>query len=167
LRALELEGQLVAALAHELAHQQLAHQLIAWRRKVNATRGQSYLLDFRGEWKDNFLGERGALFLECAMEEEADKLAPMLVYKAGFDPRLYSSYLQLLRKEELAQPSRLAALLSLHPPLVDRIEWAREGLIKLPPRKDPNLSSPTFQQIKGILREAAKKAGKAPQKGAP
>ncbi|MGZ3735010.1 MAG: M48 family metalloprotease [Bdellovibrionota bacterium] len=156
LRAVELEGQLAAAIAHELAHQELSHPLISWRRKVNSTRGQSYLLDFSGDWKDNFLGERGALFLDRSMEEEADKLAPLILYKAGFDPRVYSSYLQLLRKQELADTGSVAALLSLHPPVTDRIAWAKEGMLKLPPKKDSSLSSATFQQIKAILKEAAK-----------
>ncbi len=160
LRAVELEGQLAAAISHELAHQQLNHPLIIWRRKVNANRGQHYLLDFSGDWKDNFLGGRGALFLDKAMEEEADGLGPLILYKAGFDPRLYLSYLQLLRKLELDDVEKVAGLLSLHPSLQERQHWAREGIMKLPPRKDPNISSPTFQQIKAILKEAARKPGK-------
>jgi predicted Zn-dependent protease len=167
LRTVELEGQLAAALAHELAHQELNHPLIAWRRKVNSSRGQSYLLDLGGDWKDNFLGERGALFLDRSMEEEADKLAPVIMYKAGFDPRVYGSYLQLLRRQELSDATNVAALLSLHPPLTDRQKWAKEGMLRLPPKKDSNLSSATFQQIKAILKEAAKKAPskKAADKG--
>jgi predicted Zn-dependent protease len=158
LRAVELEGQLAAALAHELAHQELNHPLIAWRRKVNSSRGQSYPLDLSGDWKDNFLGERGALFLDRSMEEEADRLAPVILYKAGFDPRVYGSYLQLLRRQELSDVTNVAALLSLHPALTERQRWAKEGMLRLPPKKDPNLSSATFQQIKAILKEAAKKA---------
>lgn len=162
IRAVDLEGQLAAAVAHELAHQELNHPLIAWRRKVNSNRGQSYILEFNGLWKDEFLGERGALFLDKGMEEEADRLAPLILYKAGFDPRVYTSFLQLLRKEELAHPRDVAALLSLHPPLVDRMKWAKEGWLKLPPKKESSLSSPTFQQIKSILKEAAKRAPKSP-----
>jgi predicted Zn-dependent protease len=164
IRAVDLEGQLAAAIAHELAHQQLGHQLVTWRRRVNSTRGQSYLLELQGSWKENFLGERGALFLDRAMEEEADRLAPLILYKAGFDPRVYTSYLQLLRKRELDDTGTVAALLSLHPPLPDRMKWAREGWLKLPPKKDSSLSSPTFQQIKAILKETAKLAPKAKER---
>jgi predicted Zn-dependent protease len=162
IRAVDFEGQLAAAISHELAHQQLGHQLIMWRRKVNSARGQSYVLDFQGDWKTNFLGERGALFIDAGMEEEADKLAPLILYKAGFDPRVYTSYLQLLRKHELEDTSSVAAILSLHPPMADRLKWAKEGWLKLPPKKDSNLSSPTFQQIKAILKETARLA---PKKG--
>jgi predicted Zn-dependent protease len=164
IRAVELEGQLAAAIAHELAHQELGHPLITWRRKVNSTRGQSYLLEFSGDWKANFLGERGALYLDKGMEEEADKLAPLILYRAGFDPRVYTSYLQLLRRQELADTASVAALLSLHPPLEERMKWAKEGWLKLPPKKDSMLSSATFQKLKSILKEAAKRAGKTRQK---
>ena len=164
IRSVELEGQLAGAIAHELAHQQLNHQLVAWRRKVNSTRGQRYILELRGSWRDEFLGERGALFLDRAMEEEADRLAPSLLYKAGFDPRVYTSYLQLLRKLELDDTESVAALISLHPPSADRLRWAKEGWLRLPPKKESSLSSPTFRQIKAILKEAAKLSPKSERK---
>ena len=130
----------------------------------SGSRGQGYLLEFRGEWKTSFLGERGALFLDRGMEEEADKLAPVILYKAGFDPRLYSSYLQLLQREEEAHTEMVAALLSLHPPLAERLLWAKESWLRIPPKKDPAVSSPTFQQIKAILKEVQKMSPKAGKK---
>lgn len=157
LRATELEGQLAAAISHELAHQRLNHPLILWRRKVNANRGRRYLLDFSGGFRANFLGEEGAIHLEKGMEEEADRLAPLVLYRAGFDPRVYASYLQLLRKLEISDPPRVATMLSLHPPLAERSAWVKSALAKLPPLKDPAVSSATFQQIKSILQEAAKR----------
>lgn len=159
LRAVELEGELAAAISHELAHQRLNHQLIVWRRKMNASRGQSYALDFSGDWKEKFLGKRGALYMDPGMEEEAETMGIFLLYQAGFDPRLYTSYLQLLRKMELSSTAEVAALISLHPPLAQRLKWAKDGTAMLPPRKEANLSSPTFQQIKAILKQAAKRAG--------
>jgi len=157
LRATELEGQLAGAIAHELAHQRLNHPLILWRRKVNANRGQRYLLDFSGGFKANFLGENGAIHMEKGMEEEADRLAPLVLYHAGFDPRLYSSYLQLLKRLEASNPTELATMMNLHPPLSERSTWVKSALAKLPPLKDPAVSSATFQQIKSILQEAAKR----------
>lgn len=163
LRSMELEGQFAAAIAHELAHQRLSHLLMHWRRKVNANRGGKFLLGFEGEFKDEFLGEEGALHLEAGMEEEADKLAAIILYKADFDPRLYVSYLQLLKKFEQTEPSRVQIIQGLHPPIKDRIEWAKEALLTLPPLKDPNVSSQTFQQLKLILKDAEKKAEKPNQ----
>ncbi len=163
LRSVEIEGQLAAALAHELAHQQLNHPLVQWRRKVNANRGQANLLEFRGDWKDEFLGPGGALYLDRAMEEEAESLAPIMLYRARFDPRVYISYLQLLKNLEEKDKERIGAMASLHPPIALRLTWAKESLAKLQPLKDPQVSSQTFQEIKGILKEAVKRAadGKA------
>jgi predicted Zn-dependent protease len=161
LRAMKLEGELAGALSHELAHQQLGHSLVIWRRKVNANRRQRYLLDFSGPWKAHFLGPEGALQLEKGMEEEADRLAPVILYRSGFDPRLYTSYLEVLRKIEVSDPARVANLMSLHPSIKEREAWVKESLAKLPPLKDPSVSSATFQQIKDILQEAAKRGGKA------
>jgi predicted Zn-dependent protease len=158
LRAMELEGQLAAALAHELAHQQLGHPLILWRRKVNNRAGKN-LLDFGGSWAGSFLGEGGALKLEPGMEEEADRLAPVILYRAGFDPRLYLSYLQVLRKLEAASPASVAAMASLHPPLAKRMEWVKKTLVQIPPRKEAGVSSATFEQIKSILQQTAEKKG--------
>jgi predicted Zn-dependent protease len=160
LRAANIEGEFAAALAHELAHQQLNHQLIQWRRKVNANRGQRYLLDFSGAWKDNFLGPSGALMLEKGMEQEADELAPVILYRAKFDPRVYTAYLQLLRRLEQKSPGDVATLLSLHPSFQERIAWTTAALLKLPPVKDANVSSESFEQVKDLLRETAKKSEK-------
>lgn len=158
LRAVELEGQLASALAHELAHQQLNHSLIEWRRKVNAHRGERYILDFSGDWTTRFLGERGALHLEKGMEEEADRLAPVILYRAQFDPRLYVSYLQLLKKLQQSEGARVRHMLGLHPPLAERQAWVKEALVKLPPMRDPRVNSSTFQELKIRLKEAESKA---------
>jgi predicted Zn-dependent protease len=162
IRAAELEGHLAAALAHELAHQQLNHPLQVWRRKVNGNRVQRNLLDFTGSWRNNFLGEGGAIFLPAGMEEEADRLAPVILYRAKFDPRLYSSYLQILKNAEAARGKSVAMMASLHPPIAARIAWTKDALVKIPPLRDASLSSQTFKQIKSILQEAAKRGAAKP-----
>ena len=162
LRAMELEGQLAAALAHELAHQQLNHPLISWRRKVNSNRGQKYLLDFGSDWRKSFLGEDGALYFPKGMEQEADQLAPVILYRAKFDPRLYSSYLQILRKLDVSHHSAVENLMGLHPPIEKRLNWAKDVLARLPPLKDAGISSASFLQIRAIL-DAAEKKGKERQ----
>jgi predicted Zn-dependent protease len=163
LRAVELEGQLVAAIAHELAHQQLNHHLIEWRRKVNANRGQRYLLDFSGDWRERFLNEAGALHIERGMEEEADRLVPVLLYRGQYDPRLYISYLTLLKRLELNEKERVASMLSLHPPVANRISWVKEELVKLPPMRDPRVSSAAFQELKIRLKDAEKQKQDPPK----
>lgn len=166
LRNVTSEGELASALAHELAHQQLSHQLMQWRRRVNSNRGEHYLLDFSGDWRERFLGKGGALELTPGMEQEADELAPLLLYQAHIEPRIYLSYLQLLKRKEQTELSEVAGMIRTHPPLNDRINWSKAAMAKLPPLKDPAGSSSSFQQVKSLLRETAKKNEKAaPGKG--
>jgi predicted Zn-dependent protease len=156
LRFVELEGQLAAAIAHELAHQQLNHYLILWRKKVNANREHSYLLNFKTGFPDVFLGRGGALQLTDGAEEEADRLAPVILYRANFDPRVYVAFLQAIRKQQSVSLKSVEVITRLHPNVEKRIDWAKDSLLKIPPRKDASLSSSSFQQIKAILEKAAK-----------
>ena len=167
LRLVDLEGQLAGAISHELAHQQLGHQLIKWRRKVNAHRGEKYIVDFSGNWEDEFLGKDGALYLDPAMEEEADKLALVILYRAKFDPRSYLSFLELLQKQENSKSLRknVIDLMELHPPIASRLKWVKEGLASLPPMKDPILSSQSFTGLKQKLLEAEKASKKERNEG--
>ena len=165
LRSVELEGQLAAAIAHELAHQQLNHYLVMWRKKVNGNRNSNRnLLDFSGEWRARFLGENGAIVLGNAAEEEADRLAPVILYKAGFDPRLYVSYLEILQSLKMNSPEQVREMLSIQPPTEARIKWAKEIISSLPPLKDPIVSSSTFKEVKAMLLDAEKKVDKKDEK---
>jgi predicted Zn-dependent protease len=160
LRAVTSEGEFASALAHELAHQQLNHQLIQWRRKVNSNRGGHYLLDFDGDWRERFLGAGGALVLSPAMEQEADELAPVILYQAHIEPRIYINYLQLLKRLEQTSLNDVAGMVRTHPPVNERLAWVKNALAKLPPLKEPDGSSSSFQQVKSLLTEAAKKTEK-------
>lgn len=164
IRIANAEGDLASALAHELAHQKLNHPLVSWRRKLNANRSNPAVLEFSGDWRERFLGVDGALVLSPAMEQEADEVAPIILYHARYEPRLYMSYLQTLKALEQSSLADVAALLRAHPRLNDRIQWTKAGLTKLPPLKEAEASSASFQQVKSLLREAAKKNEK-PAKG--
>lgn len=159
LRFVEIEGHLAAAISHELAHQQLNHYLTLWRKRVNANREHTYLLDFRTSFQDVFLGRGGAIQLSDGAEEEADRMAPILLYQAKFDPRVYLSFLQNLKKQQTSNLKSVEILVRLHPSLDQRISWAKDALLKIPPRRDASLSSSSFHQIKAILNKAAKAAG--------
>ena len=90
----------------------------------------------------------------------ADRLAPVILYRAGFDPRVYLSYLQLLKKLEASRSESFAKMASLHPPVSERIEWVKSALLQIPPRKDASVSSASFAQIKSILQQTAEKGAK-------
>lgn len=156
IRETEYEGELAAAVAHELAHQQLAHALIVWRQRINAVRPNRYLLETEGDFTDLFLGKNGYLWLGEGREREADELAPVILFRANFDPRLYPSYLHRLQRLEKEQSGRMHALLSLHPPVLERITWSKGAVLNIPPLRDPRVSSPGFMEIKGILKSVEK-----------
>jgi predicted Zn-dependent protease len=156
LRFVEFEGQLASAIAHELSHQQLNHYLILWRKKVNANRERAYLLDFKTSFQESFLGTGAAIDLSDGMEEEADQLAPVILFRAKYDPRSYLSFLQSVKKQQNANLKSIELITKLHPPIEKRIEWARQSLLKIPPQKDASISSSSFQQIKAILAKTAK-----------
>lgn len=165
LRAVNTEGELASAVAHELAHQQLNHPLVAWRRRLNSNRGQQNLLDFSGDFQERFFGGGGALLLEKGMEQEADEMAPVILFRAHIEPRLYNSYLLLLKKLEQTSLREVAPMIRAHPPINDRLAWVKAGLMKIPPLKDPEGASPSFQQLKNLLRETAAKQTEKSEKG--
>jgi len=157
LNKFEVEGHLVAALAHELAHQQLNHPLLHWRKKVNANRGKAALLNFDNDWRQAFLGSEGAVVYSENFEKEADQVAPVIMYRGRFDPRLYVSFLQELKLMEVKKLSTISLWMNAHPALSDRLKWSKEALTKIPPRKEGSISSPAFRQIRAILKMAEAK----------
>lgn len=153
----EVEGHLVAALAHELAHQQLNHPLLHWRKKVNANRGRTSLLNFEDDWQMAFMGKDGAVVYSEGFEKEADQMAPVIMYRGRFDPRLYVSFLQELKLMEVKKSSSISLWMNAHPLLSERLKWSKEALTKIPPRKEGSISSPAFRQIRAILKMAEAK----------
>jgi len=164
LRAFDLEGQLAAAIAHELAHQQLGHSLTLWRKRVNASRGQKFIIPFDQKWELLFLGENGFLAYDEEMEKEADQAATLLLYKANYDPRVMVSYLEVIKKMELSKSTSVSAMLSLHPKSDERIAWVKEQLNKIPPLKDARLTASGFAAIKALLKTAEIKSKKKESK---
>ena len=154
LRACEVEGELAGALAHELAHQQLNHPLLVWRKRVNSSRAKKISFDFEGNFQGVFLGPNGALTYPEGMEQEADQLAPIVLYRAKFDPRAYAGYLEILKKINTLEPQRSAIITLSHPLISKRIDWVKEELAKIPPLKDPTLSTQSFEEIKQMLKTA-------------
>lgn len=153
IRQVDLEAQLASVIAHELAHQFLNHPLIVWRKRVNESRGEKTKLEFNGPWQISYIGPDGFLKLSEAMDEEADRLAPILMYRGKFDPRAYLSHLQLLASKASSQPKIFAQYQMLHSSFEKRIKWSKIAISKLPPLKDPTLNSESFTSIKATLKE--------------
>lgn len=159
---LELEGQLAAAIAHELAHQDAGHALILWRDRI--VRAQKWLTNTAPEDKrafsGHYFGEGGLLSYGEKFESEADEIALVLLYQAGYDPRAYLSYLEELRRITRSSPKQLELINRLHPPLDERLAHVREYLKLLPPKQESKLTSATFKEVKHLLKLADKMKAK-------
>jgi predicted Zn-dependent protease len=81
--------------------------------------------------------------------EKADRVALQYVYRAGYDPMAYVTFLQSL--ETRSAPVKVA--LQTHPRLKDRIkkiqEWSRRDL---PPRPDNAVTTAEFDRVRRNLQ---------------
>jgi beta-barrel assembly-enhancing protease len=113
LKKLNNEAELAGVLAHEIAHVLQRHQL----RTLSGTAGSDKL------------GAVNAA-LDRNLEFEADRMAVVLMVRAGYDP---SSYLNVLRtlQSSPTSDSGLALLVSTHPAWKDRISELQPVVEKL------------------------------------
>lgn len=146
IRSFEVEGQLAAAIAHELAHQYAGHALLKYQDRLQNSK-PSPRADIR-TWEYLFLGPEGILRYGPEMEEEADRIAPVILYHANYDPRAMLSYLNILKVNSAKDFADYHNLFSTHPPITDRIKWVREQLKQVPPPKSAKLDDSVFRQIK-------------------
>lgn len=154
LKNLDLEGQLAAAIAHELAHQDLGHPLQVWRDRILGVYkpGIDRAVHSEDGFDQHYFGKGGLLSFDKVMEQEADENAMSLLYHAGFDPRVYIAYLQALQK--IQSQKKVRNMLSMHPSLEERVRWSQNFMRNLPPKKDPKLTSSAFKAIKRKLNLA-------------
>lgn len=172
LSRLEFEGQFAAAIAHELAHQDAGHALILWRERV--THAEQWLnssnVTGRDEFENLYFGKSGLLYYGDKYESEADEVAMVILYQAGYDPRAYLSYLEALLQISDKNPKSVRMLMEMHQPLETRLARVREYLRLLPPKRESKLTSATFQEVKHLLGLADKmktKNGAAPKDAKP
>lgn len=155
---IEFEGQFAAAIAHELAHLDAGHALILWRERIFNTKAwaQSFSQRTKDDFHSHYFGAKGLLAYGDTYEYEADEIAMVLIYQAGYDPRAYIAYLTELEKIHAKKPDLLKDLFSLHPPITERIRRAQEYVRLLPPKRESRLTSASFKEIKQRLRIADK-----------
>jgi predicted Zn-dependent protease len=82
--------------------------------------------------------------------KEADYLAVQYIYKAGYDPDAFVTFLRKLQdREELSSPNDHAP----NPPTADRIQNALKEIARiLPTRAHSILNTPEFERIQSRLR---------------
>lgn len=86
-----------------------------------------------------------------AAELEADKLGIEQMHDAGIDPNGSKKFFEKLAMEEKEGSSKMASILSTHPPTSIRIKKATKIIKDLPPKKYDDLTSKSFQDLKEYL----------------
>ena len=127
-------NELAFAIAHEMAHVIRGHSIdrikLEWSQKALSAVS---VATPAGRTVAPWLRRVGVQWLERAysreQEFEADELGARLMRAAGFDPRGCIRMLERFRRmEHTSDPMGLAAYLSTHPPVDDRIHHLRERL---------------------------------------
>ena len=166
LSAVDNEAQLAGVMAHAIAHVAARHVTRMMTRAQFANYMTAPLI---------FAGGKCNIYAECdsdqnlglpitflkdsrAFEAEADYFGIQYLYKTGYDPGAFVSYLEKREPEENANPRSQALMFATHPPLAERARNARKEIAAiLPPRDNSVLDTPQFQQAKSRLTEDSKR----------
>jgi len=159
IRAADNESSLAGVMAHEIAHVAARH----WASQMTKATLLQYAtipLIFVPMSYPVYIGVSQALnygvpltFLKFSRdaEAEADYLGLQYMYKAGYDPNVYSAFFGKVLEEERRQPGSVDKLFADHPPTPERIIQAEEEVKKLPPRDQYLLSTSEFDDVKSRL----------------
>jgi predicted Zn-dependent protease len=84
-------------------------------------------------------------------EEEADRLGLQYMWAAGYDPTSMLSFFEKLKAREKKNPGTIEKVFSTHPATGNRIEKARNLLLRFPERDEYTISTSDFNQVKDRL----------------
>lgn len=124
LKQLKTESELAGVLAHEIAHVLKRHQL-------------------HGLSSDNAQPNLGAITvaLPPAQECEADRMAAVILARAGYDPLAYLKVLGRLQSDR-SNDAGLAMLRAVHPPFAERIAQLQPVVQQLSTSTAPSSTEP-------------------------
>ncbi len=139
LKKLNSEAELAGVLAHEIAHVVQRHQI----KTMAAEGGQEKL---------------GAINfpLDRALEFEADRMAAVILARAGYDANAYLNVLRTLQNDRSNDPG-LSMLVAVHPSFKDRIAELTPVMAKIAKPSSPDKSRERFQAALGNLSGAGRK----------
>lgn len=142
LKKLNDEAELAGMLAHEIAHVVQRHQL----KTLSTEPGADKL---------------GAVTyaLETANEFAADRMAVVIMARAGYDPNAYLNAMRTLQNDRSNDPG-LGMLAAVHPPFKDRLaELQRvvQGMAKTPPPAVPDKGRARFAALLNMLKASGRK----------
>jgi predicted Zn-dependent protease len=162
IQSLDDEGQLAGVLAYGIADLAARH----WAaRQTKATILQYAMvpLIFTPSTYGVYYGVTAAYmnglplsFMKFAREDavESDYLALEYLYKAGYAPQAYVSYLEKVGKAEDAQPKPAPPAFRGAPPARERIKSCEKEIARiLPPRALPARDNSAFDAVKALLAE--------------
>jgi beta-barrel assembly-enhancing protease len=139
---LKNEAELAGVLAHEIAHIVRRHQLKNWPTQTEAS------------------GLGGITqALDAADELEADRMAIVLMARAGYDPKAYVNVLRNLQTDRTNDPG-LQLLASIHPPWKDRIAAVQAALSQIKEIvrfEDESKTRSRYSTVIASLRKNSKK----------
>jgi predicted Zn-dependent protease len=140
------EAELAGVIAQGIAHIAARHATrAATRMSLEAIREAPYT-----HLTDNGSASYPSKRLSREFTKEADYLAVQYMYKAGYDPDAFVTFLRKLQdREELRSPNDHAP----NPPTADRIQNALKEIARiLPTRAHSILNTPEFERIQSRLR---------------
>ena len=158
-RAADNESELAGVMAHEIAHVAARHWA-STMTKATLLQFATIPLIFVPMSYPVYIGVSQALnygvplsFLKFSRsdEAEADYLGLQYMYKAGYDPNVYSAFFGKVLEEERRQPGSVDSIFADHPPTPERIILAEEEVKKFPPRNQYLLSTSEFDDVKSRL----------------
>jgi beta-barrel assembly-enhancing protease len=139
LKKMNNEAELAGVLAHEIAHVLKQHQL----KTMAAEGGQEKLGAI------NFPMDR-------ALEFEADRMAAVIMTRAGYDANAYLNVLRTLQNDR-SNDQGLSMLNAVHPSFKDRIAELTPVVAKIPKSAQPDKSRERFQAALGNLSGAGRR----------
>lgn len=150
----DTEAELASALAHEIAHAAARHgtrqasrgQIVSWA---------SLPLIFIGGWP-GYAAYQGAslavplTFLKFSrtFESEADMLGVQYLYKAGYDPTAFVTFLERMDALEKTKPGTVSKIFKSHPQLTSRISAVQRHVQGFPSQPQYAVTTSDFENVK-------------------
>jgi len=151
----ETESELASVIGHEIGHVVGEHGMENMTKQNIIGLAGAIALGSNPSFTEEFMTsliQTGIITkYGRSAELEADKFGIQQMHDAGINPDGSKKFFEKLAKEEKGGSSRMASILSTHPPTSIRIKKATKIINDLPPKKYDDLTSKNFQDLKEYL----------------
>ncbi len=163
LRAADNEAELAGVMAHAIAHVAARHLTRLLTRSQFAGYTELPLIFFPVVLDANCISTSQCgqniglpvtmLKFQRAFELEADYFGVQYLYKAGYEPNAFATFLEKRAQQEKPNARPVALAFADHPPLAERVQNARKEIAAILPARDHStLDTPEFQQVKARVQ---------------